>query len=540
MRGLRSIALSISLGLLIPSLAHSQSTVWAGLTTYGGTGFDWTFGMDIQRDFIVQTIFSTSYQAVPSTGVDFIVMLNNPAGGSYWETVIGKADTNEWTYDVAFLEDGNAVAVGVSCVPNSGSPTNCSFPGRGFVIKLDRYTGNIIFAKEIIDDWGYYDDWVRLFNVEPTSDGGFVVVGEISYIGSDYDVLLMKFDSDGNLQWNRILGTAGREWATSIFQISDGDLIVIAPLRSEIWMGKLNITDGSIIWQKTYSRDTYGPSKYFSWAYPTSDGGFILADEIDGGTSRDILFIKFDSYGNVLGSFTLGTTSGLGDVGVDAVEGTDYYYFTGFIRDYDVPIVYVDKTTLQPTMVRYILSAGDEQGRAIDVNTTLTTEVPYVAGYTDNAAWTAGYYDGLLAADSGTVDTCYWRTAVDTAWSYLSIYPSIASWNDYGTGGIIIQDAIYYQGFINTSNSITCGLLTPLDTDERYEDCRLGVEVRNNMLIIRAKASQDISLKIYNSSGRLIMSRVYRDRLLIRESLNLKPGTYIFHINDLRKKFVIR
>ncbi len=536
MRGLKTIALSIS--LLLPSLGFAQSTVWAGLTTYGGTSFDWTFGMDIYSDLIVQTLFSNSYQVSAGDGVDFIVMLNNPEGGSYWETIIGKIDTNEWTYDVAFLTDRNAVAVGVSCIPNGGSPTNCTYPGRGFIIKLDRNTGNILFAKQVIDEWGDYDAWVRFFNVEPTSDGGFVVVGEISYWGSDRDVLLMKFDSDGNLQWNRILGTSGRDWATSLFQISDGNLIVIAPLFNEIWMGKINILDGSIIWQKEYSRSTTG-AKYFSWAYPTSDGGFVLADEIDGGTSKDILFIKFDSNGNVLGAFTLATTSGLDDAGIDVVEGTDYYYFTGLIRDADVPIVYVDKSTITPTMVRYILSSGDEQGRAIDVNTTITTEVPYVAGYTDNAAWTAGNYDGLLAADSGTVDTCYWRTAVDTTWSPYSISAGPGTWSDYGSGGITVDDATYYQAFINTSNSITCGLLTPIDTDERYEDCKLAVELKNNRLIIKAKSSQSINLKIYTASGKLVMSRQYRDRLLIEENLNLKPGTYIFQINDLRKKFVL-
>lgn len=303
-------------------------------------------------------------------------------------------------------------------------------------------------------------------------------------------------------------------------------------------MGKINILDGSIIWQKEYSRSTTG-AKYFSWAYPTSDGGFVLADEIDGGTSKDILFIKFDSNGNVLGAFTLATTSGLDDAGIDVVEGTDYYYFTGLIRDADVPIVYVDKSTITPTMVRYILSSGDEQGRAIDVNTTITTEVPYVAGYTDNAAWTAGNYDGLLAADSGTVDTCYWRTAVDTTWSPYSISAGPGTWSDYGSGGITVDDATYYQAFINTSNSITCGLLTPIDTDERYEDCKLAVELKNNRLIIKAKSSQSINLKIYTASGKLVMSRQYRDRLLIEENLNLKPGTYIFQINDLRKKFVL-
>ncbi len=541
MRASKSIGLFISLIVLLPSAAMSQ-TVWAGLTTYGGSSFEWTFGMDIYSDRIVQTIFSNSFQAVPGTGVDFIVLVNNRAGGSFWETVIGKPDTNEWTYDVSFLTDGNPVAVGVSCVPNSGSGTNCIYPGRGFIIKMDRNTGNIIFSKMVQDAWGYWDEWVRFFDVEGTSDGGFVVAGEVVYDGSvgDDDAIVMKFDADGNLQWYRIFGTSDAEWAMSIFEVADGNLILITPMHTYIWFGKLDSSDGSIIWQKSYQRDIYGSSKYFSWAYPTSDGGFVLADEISGGSSRDMLFVKFDSNGNVVSSFQLGTTGNGNDMGIDIVEGTDYYYFTGAIRGYDVPVVYVRKSLNIPERVRYILSGGDEQGRAIDISVTDTTEVPYVAGYTDNSAWVAGSYDGLLAADSGLLDTCYWRTAVDTYWTSVSLSPSLDFWSDYGTSGVIISNTTYYQASINTTNSVTCGILTPLQSDETYNDCRLYINIRRNLLTIKAKAWQDIHLSIYTVSGKKVLEKSYHSTPVINEKLHLKPGIYIVRVNDLKKKFVVK
>ncbi|GEM_PF-973916 len=531
---------------LMPASAFGQ-TVWAGLTTYGGSSYDANFGMDIMGDKIVQTLFSTSYQVSSGTGTDFIVMVNNPAGGSYWETLVGKPDTNEWAYDVAFLTDGNAVVAGVSCIPNNGDPTRCIYNGRGFIIKLNQADGSIMWSKMLTDAWGNADVWLRIFDVEATSDGGFVVGGEIEYSSYDRDAFVAKFGSDGALQWSRIYGTSRNQWINSVFETADGNIVAIAPVFDEVWIGKMDATNGSLLWQRSYGRNTNGGRVFFAWAYPTSDGGFILAHEIEGSNGdKDILFLKFDSEGIMQSVSQIGTTGGLDDAGVDVVEGNNYYYITGLIRRDpntdigDLFIGYIDKTTGKPYIVRYILSSSDEQGRAIDISVTDTTEVPYVAGYTNNSTWTAGFYDGLLAADSGTIDTCYWRTAVDTFFLTPSINVSLGGWYVYSSSGILVNDATYPSLAINTANSVTCGILTPLRTDERYQDCRLSVELTRNMLTIKAKDGSDIRFQLLTPSGRTLLSREYIGVSHIREYLNLKPGIYILRVNETVHKFVVR
>ena len=534
----------IILGLM-PAYAFGQ-TVWAGLTTYGGSSFDANFGMDIMGDKIVQTLFSTSYQVISGTGTDFIVMVNNPAGGSYWETLVGKPDTNEWVYDATFLADGNAIAVGLSCIPID--PVTCTKkkPSLGFIIKLDRSSGNILWSKYLINNWGSSSGWIRILDVEATSDGGFVIGGLIEYY-LDTDAFVAKFDSDGNLQWNKILGTYGDEWINSVFQVADGHIVAIAPVNDEVWIGKLNINNGNLLWQRSYGRNTNGDDIYFAWAYPTSDEGFILAHEIKGSNGdKDILFIKFDSDGIMQYASQLGTTGGLDDAGIDVVEGNKFYYITGLIRHDtstgvgDLFIGYINKSTGKPYIVRYILSSSDEQGRAIDVSITDTTEVPYVAGYTNNSTWTAGFYDGLLAADSGTIDTCYWRTAVDTFFLTPSINVSLGRWTIYSSSNILVRNTTYPSIAINTANSVTCGILTPLRTDERYQDCRLSVELTRNMLTIKAKDGSDIRFQLLTPSGRILLSREYIGVSHIREYLNLKPGIYVLRVNDTVHKFVVR
>jgi len=534
--------------LLLPAVASAQ-TVWAGLTTYGGTAYDKTFGMDMSSTKIVQTLFTRSYRVAPGLGNDFIVMVNNPAGGSYWEMLVGKPDTNEWTYDVAFLTDGNAIAAGVSCIPYGGSPNNCEFPGRAYIIKMSQYNGEILWSKWLVDAWGTPDAWIRIFDVEPTSDGGFVVGGEIEYDYTwyDYDAFVAKFDSDGNLEWNRIYGTLGMDWISSVFQTADGNIVAIAPVFDEIWMAKMDITDGTVLWQRSFSRDVAGSTKYFSWAYPTSDGGFILADEIDGGSGgKDILFLKFLGDGTLQFAKQIGSSGLLDDAGVDAVEGNSYYYITGLFRYDNTTIVgdlfigYMDKLTGDAVKVRYILSSDDEQGRAIGVNITDTTEVPYVAGYTDNPTWSAGNYDGLLAADSGTVDTCYWRTAVDTLLANPTLGINLGTWTTYSNTGIIVESTPYLSAGLNTANSVTCGILTPISTDETYQDCRYSITLTRNMLTIKAKDGSDISFALFTPSGKLVMKRDYKGVSYIREYVNLNPGIYVLKLNDTVSKFVVK
>ncbi|MDT7904918.1 MAG: hypothetical protein RQ967_06890, partial [Candidatus Caldipriscus sp.] len=38
-------------------------------------------------------------------------------------------------------------------------------------------------------------------SVQRTSDGGYIVAGRASYIGGDNDILLIKIDTNGDVQW---------------------------------------------------------------------------------------------------------------------------------------------------------------------------------------------------------------------------------------------------------------------------------------------------------------------------------------------------
>lgn len=64
----------------------------------------------------------------------------------------------------------------------------------------------------------------------PTSDGGFILAGSMKTSttrgNGGLDILLVKVDGNGEIQWNKIIGGDGDETVSSIREASDGSLII--------------------------------------------------------------------------------------------------------------------------------------------------------------------------------------------------------------------------------------------------------------------------------------------------------------------------
>jgi hypothetical protein len=519
--------------------------IWSGLKTYGGANLDQLWGADFNApgNRIVVNLFSTTYKINASNGADFVVLVSTQYGTSIWERIVGRSNMNEWPYKITYDNAGNPIVGGVSCVP-SGGPSNCelSTSDRAFAIKLNGTNGNFLSARDLASSWGS-SDWIRIMSINPTSDGGFVVAGDIYYDSwsGDIDGYVAKFDANMNLQWRRILGTGGNEWLTSAFQTTDGNIVVVGTPFNEIFVAKLNVSNGNLIWQVRYPRTFYNDGfKYFTWAKPSSDGGIIIADEISGGNNKDVLFVKLNSNGGFVCARRIGSPGN--DVGIDVVEGANYYYVAGFWNGGDLFYARFNKTNCSLVgSVRYILSSGDESARAIDIRSA--SGIPYIAGYTNRAGWTAGDYDGLLAADSGIQDTCYWRSLTPTTNVSVTLSAS-GSWTDYGNTGITVSSATYSSISVNVNKKTACGLLTPVNTEERYEDCYISISKNGRVLYIKSKNRQNLSIKIYASSGKLIYSKDIKDfEGDLNENIKLPSGVYIINVNygdrKINKRFLV-
>ena len=179
-----------------------------------------------------------------------------------------------------------------------------------FFFKLDS-SGNVVW-KKTFGGGGSID---RANTVQQLSDGGFIVAGSTNSFGATgVDLLLLRLDSLGMIQWKKTFGGTGTEEAYSVQQTSDGGIILTGVTNSfgaggaDAHLIKLD-SSGNIVWKKTFGG---GGNDWANSVQQTSDGGFIVAGITYsfGAGSGDVLLLKLDSSGNIPGCSALQDITG--------------------------------------------------------------------------------------------------------------------------------------------------------------------------------------------------------------------------------------
>ena len=308
-----------SLSLMPNSIYQTNSNVW--LKTFGGTNDD--------RNALIQQTSDGGYIIGASTASfgagnnDALIIKLDSSGNISWSKTIGGAN-NDYIYSIQQTSDGGYIIGGGTASFGAGNDD-------ALIVKLDS-SGNISWSKTI---GGTNYDYI--YSIQQTSDGGYIIGGSTRSFGAgNYDALIVKLDSSGNISWSKTIGGGSNEEAYSIQQTSDGGYIVggftisFGAGLSDALIVKLNSL-GSISWSKTIGGGNY--DAIFS-IQQTSDGGYIAGGPTAsfGAGSYDFLITKLDSSGNISWSKTIGGTND--DVFNDFIQQTsDGGYLVGGVTN---------------------------------------------------------------------------------------------------------------------------------------------------------------------------------------------------------------
>lgn len=154
-----------------------------------------------------------------------------------------------------------------------------------YIVRTDAQ-GNTIWSNNCSFKYGAYGLL--------TSEGDIIVVGSTS-LQVDYrtDTLLLKYNGDGKLLWEKDFIANESTIGLVITATNDSNYIIAGDLGNKFWCTKVD-PNGNMIWNNTYYYNKIGASYEIQSVANTNDGGYILA----GPDGTNGWLIKIDNAGN--------------------------------------------------------------------------------------------------------------------------------------------------------------------------------------------------------------------------------------------------
>ena len=276
---------------------------------------------------------------------DFWIVKLNKNGSIKWQKALGGLG-DESAFSVQETKDGGFVAAGQAGF-SSGQVTGNHGMLDVWVVKLD-VSGTLRWQRSF---GGSNRDFAN--SIQQTTDGGYIVAG--GSFSNDGDVTvhhgpniyadywILKLDSTGIMQWQRVYGGSKGDIAMSVRQTFDGGYIVAGnsfstdgdvknvhdSVYGDFWILKLD-TQGKIQWQKAFGGSDYEQANSI---VQTADSGYAVAgwnrspndgDVTGNHGDYDFWIVKMNAKGKMQWQKSLGGTGG--DVGYSIKQTPDDSY----------------------------------------------------------------------------------------------------------------------------------------------------------------------------------------------------------------------
>ena len=511
-RGIMLALLSVFLVALFPQYAHAQVKF---VRAYGRPGYNGANSVQRTSDGGYIVAGWTTYMGTFNT--DILLIKTDANGNVQWAKTYGEAGY-DLAYSVQQTSDGGYIVAGHTDSFGAGLDDI-------FLIKTDA-NGNIIWAKTYGGTDYYYTS-----SVQQTSDGGYILAGYTWSFSAGGDILLIKTDANGNVQWAKTYGGTDDDYASSVQQTSDGGYILAGTTWSfgagwsDIFLIKTD-ANGNVQWAKTYGEAGYDLA---SSVQQTSDGGYILAGYTYsfGAGNGDILLIKTDANGNVQWAKTYGGTD---DDRAYSVQQTSDggYIVAGYTASFGAGglDIFLIKTDASGNL-QWAKTYGEKSGDYAS-SVQQTSDGGYiVAGETYPNVF-------LIKTDAnGDIGSC---SIVSSAIPTLGIISPIV---DVASPSVS-SPSLSVNSVSPTDTSPSLMILIPCPSTIS-ESCQIASGIITPYKGgIKVSRSGEFEVKVYNVSGGIVKSVKGKDEV----KLELSRGVYFVEVVSggkvIREKVVIR
>ena len=218
----------------------------------------------------------------------YIILLILPliGFGQGWEQTFGGED-DDWGNSVQQTLDGGYIITGST---------------RSFET-IDKNIYLIKTNENGDEEWSQNYEVLVIDNgnsVQQTSDGGYIISGHTRLeVTGDYDICLIKTDSNGNDEWIKTFGGDGNEMGFEVKQTFDGGYIVVGYTtsfsnESDVYIIKTD-SNGNIDWSQIYGGNNWDSGKSVQ---QTLDGGYIITGYTNISEEDKLYLLKISENGN--------------------------------------------------------------------------------------------------------------------------------------------------------------------------------------------------------------------------------------------------
>ena len=350
------------------SLTGNDSIAYEWYRTWSDGIITWDYAYDVAIDS-KNDVYIIGVKNIAGTDEDLVIIKYNSLGEIQWVR----------TWDGGIRIEGNGICVNIYDEIFITGETTSYVSGYYyrdlFVLKYNTQ-GSLQWTRI----WGgssYDEDDYGLDIASDSSGNVYVVGGTETYGNGNNDMVIIKYDRNGNLLWMRTYGTAYTDWAISIAIDSSNNIYVTGTIDTPTYDQDMCIlkynTGGTRLWAYTWglNDDDYGTGVAVD-----SNGNIYVVGETHNGID-EVFIVKYNSTGQVQWYFiNENVASGRGIY----FDSHNSFFITGYGYGYDFYVIrYNDNGKRYGNIYWNSPSAGYSNGITVDSNDNV-----YLAGWISN------------------------------------------------------------------------------------------------------------------------------------------------------------